>query len=93
MGRAGLNVAAHMVAGGCHVVWIDEELDGTLNGFGVASNGGAVVVQDGAFLLEVLNAAAYVVPDVGVLGYDAQCQFLAAAADDQRRETIDGGSG
>ena len=93
MSCACLDIWLYLIEGFYWIVVVEQYLDRSLNGFGIASDGGAVVVQDGAFMLEVLDAATHVVPDVGVLRDYTQGEFLATTADDQRRETIDGGSG
>ena len=70
-----------------------NDLDGALDGPGVASDGSAVTIQHFAFMAKCFDAATGKIPDIGVLCHYAQCQLLSAAADDERRDTIEGGSG
>src|SRR5579859_3691865 len=82
---AGIDIGLHKGAGGTHVSRCHHQLNGTGDSGGVASNGGAVIIQDSIFMLEVLSGAARVVPDSSVLGNDAQSEFFAAATDHKGR--------
>ena len=66
------------------VVVVDPRLHRQLDLPGIATDGGAVLVQDAHLVLEVLHIGGHEVPDVGVLRHDAQGELLAAAADDER---------
>ena len=68
----GFNVWLHKIIGGFHIVGIDDDLDRTLNGFGVTSNRSTMVVKDLIFVLEDINGATDKVPDVSVFGGDTQ---------------------
>src|SRR5579885_1738905 len=86
--RSGLDKAAYLLTRALHIVWVDHRLNRTLNCARVATNGGAVLLEDRALVLEVLQIGAYAVPDIGVLRDDAQRELLAAAPNHKGRSWL-----
>jgi hypothetical protein len=93
--RAGVDQLSQQLAGGGRpgvpgssgrrLLGGEEDLHGAGDLGRVASDGGAVVVEDGALAAKVRGGEGGAGPDVGVLGHDSKAVPFAARPDHDRR--------
>src|SRR5579872_1542268 len=88
MGGASFNKAARLCAERCQILRIDHKLYRTLDSLRITPHNSAMLVENGALLLEILKVIAYAIPDISVLGNDPQRQLLAASSNYKGRSRL-----